>query len=172
MSDFPPKLTPIPAAHDTHPNCAAACGGTYRRGPLQAGVRGEARTADSNLRPLKSRVPPPAAPSGPDTSRLCSGPLDLRGCTLGPLLPPPPSLPPGPPPPTTPLLTSPLSISPRPPPPGEGGSGVPQLPMPRDPKPRVSDRAAGSPHCTADPVPSPLPLGPAGRGRGRESRMV
>lgn len=78
---FPPKLTPIPAAHDTHPNCAAACGGTYRRGPLQAGVRGEAQTVDSNLGPLNlgsRRLPRPRGPTHPGSA---AGPL-ISGAAL------------------------------------------------------------------------------------------
>ncbi|XP_071075374.1 proline-rich protein 36-like [Desmodus rotundus] len=164
----PARLAPGPARTRTHPNCAAACGGACGPSPLQA--RGEERgTAGAPNRAAGSGSRCPPRPRG-RSHRGSGAALDLRGCTLGPQLPPPPSLPAGTPPP----LTSTLSISLRLPPPVEGVSRVPRL---RGPRTLSPVRAAAPP--PRGPVPSPRPsVPPAAPGRepawfrleGREER--
>ncbi|XP_045692049.1 basic proline-rich protein-like [Phyllostomus hastatus] len=101
-------------------------------------------------------LPPPPRPRG--RSHPGSGAaLDLRGCSLGPQLPPPPPPPCG----DAPPLTSTLSISLRPPPPVEGVSRVPRLRGPRTPA-RCGRRS---------PAARPGALRPAGRA-GLGARMV
>lgn len=133
MTPAPHPSYPRRAGAHTHPNCAAACGGSC--GPRSATSSGPRGAGPQGVcLGLWVTVRLPAAPSGPCTSRVWSGPLISEAalwglCSLLLVL-----LPPGPPPLRADVAAV-NQFSPAAPPPQRGNSRVLGLfdpPRPQD----------------------------------------